>query len=156
MMPTKALWAAPIALMTLLGGCAAEHYISAGYATVPIQLVVLRQGKYEILDRPELGRLVISPSADRATQLAAVDGFIDKALGLWPAATNSTTSPGSAYFDPLMEYFAQTRRSCRLIQGVPLVRPQWEFVYSCSPGFDSSAITWRPAGFSNAPLPPRR
>jgi hypothetical protein len=71
-----------------------------------------------------------------------------------PVATNSSSSPGSFYFDPLMQYFAQTGRSCRLIRGQPLVSPQWEFVYDCAPGFDASAITWNSSGFSNAPLPP--
>jgi hypothetical protein len=52
-----------------------------------------------------------------------------------------------------MEHFAQTGRSCRLI-GEPLIAPQWELVYSCTPGFDPSVITWKASGFSNAPLPP--
>jgi hypothetical protein len=152
-MPRTAFWVAPIALASFLGGCAG-NYIGTGYATVPLQLVVSRQGAFEILDRPELGRVAISPTADRATGRVDFAGYLHMVLDRLPAATNSSTSPGSTYFEPLMQYFAQTGRSCRLIRGQPLVEPQWEFVYDCAPGFDASAITWNPAGYSNAPLPP--
>jgi hypothetical protein len=156
-MPRTAIWVAPIAIALflggLLGGCGG-NYIGTGYATVPLQVVATRQGKFEILDRPELGRVAISPTAARAEQRVGFVGYLHRALDGAPVATNGSTSPGSAYFDPLMEYFAQTGRSCRLIRGEPLVSPQWEFVYDCAPGFDASAITWNPSGFSNAPLPP--
>ena len=154
-MPRTAFWVASIAIAWFLGGCAGA-YTGTGYATVPLQLVVSRQGNFEILDRPELGRVAISPTPDRLTHWAAFEGLLDRTLSGGPMATNSSTSPGSAYFDPLMEYFAQTGRSCRLIRSQPLVPPQWEFVYDCSPGFDAAAITWKPSGFSNAPLPPQR
>jgi len=154
-MPRIAFWVAPIAAASLLGGCAGTH-IGTGYATVPLQLVESRQGAFEILDRPELGRVAISPTPHRATHWAAFEGLLDMALTRESVVTNSSTSPGSAYFEPLMEYFAQSGRSCRLIRGQPLVSPQWEFVYDCSPGFDAAAITWNPSGHSNAPLPPQR
>jgi hypothetical protein len=99
--------------------------------------------------------VAISATADQATHWAAVEGFLDRTLSPEPVASNSSTSPGSRYFFPLMEYFAQTGRSCRLIRGHPLVPPQWEFVYDCAPGFDVAAVTWNPSGLSNAPLPPR-
>ena len=156
-MPRTAFWVAPIALATLLaallGGCSG-NYIGTGYATVPLQVVASRQGAFEILDRPELGRVAISPTPDRMTHWAALENLLDGALSHGPVATDGSTSPGSAYFDPLMRYFARTGRSCRLIRGQPLVSPQWEFVYDCAPGFDAAAITWNPAGYSNAPLPP--
>src|SRR5438876_480439 len=60
-MPTTAFRLTAIAMALVLGGCA-ETYIGTGYATVPLQLVVTRGGKFEILDRPELGRVAISPT----------------------------------------------------------------------------------------------
>jgi hypothetical protein len=152
-MPRTAFWIASIAIASFLGGCA-PSYIGTGYATVPLQVVVSKQGVFEILDRPELGRVAISPTPDRATGRVDVDAYLHMVLDRLPAATNSYSSPGSTYFGPLMQYFAQTGRSCRLIRGQPLIEPQWEFVYDCAPGFDASAITWNPAGYSNAPLPP--
>jgi hypothetical protein len=151
-MPRTAFWAPTIAIASLLGGCA-ETYIGTGYATVPLQLVVSRQGNFEVLDRPELGRVAISPTPDLVRHRIDFEGYLN-AVTREPAATNSSSSPGSFYFDPLMQYFAQTGRSCRLIRGQPLVSPQWEFVYDCAPGFDASAITWNSSGFSNAPLSP--
>jgi hypothetical protein len=152
-MPRTAFWVAGTAIASLLGGCAGT-YIGTGYATVPLQIVASNQGRFEILDRPELGRVAISPVADQATRLVDIEAYLHKAVDRDPVATNSSTSPGSAYVEPLMQYFTQTGRSCRLIRGEPLVRPQWEFVYDCAPGFDASAITWSPSGYSNAPLPP--
>jgi hypothetical protein len=151
-MPRTVCWAVPIAIASLLGGCAA-NYIGTGYATVPVQLVVTSYGKFEILDRPELGRVAISPTVDQVTPRFDFEGYVHT-LARVPAATNSSSSPGSAYFDPLKQYFAQTGRTCRLIRGEPLIAPQWEFVYDCAPGFDASAVTWNSSGFSNAPLPP--
>jgi hypothetical protein len=152
-MPRTAFWVVPIAIASLLGGCAG-NYIGTGYATVPLQVVAVREGVFEVLDRPELGRVAISPTSDRARGPIDVDAYLHRALARAPVGSNSSTSPGSAYFGPLMQYFAQTGRSCRLIRGQPLIEPQWEFVYDCAPGFDASAITWNPSGFSNAPLPP--
>ena len=152
-MPGTAFRLASIALASVLGGCAAT-YIGSGYATVPLQIVTTPQGKFEILDRPDLGRVAISPCTDRATPLAAVEGLVDRTLTYETVGSNRFSSPGSAYFFPLMEYFAQTGRSCQLIRGEPLIAPQWEFVYSCTPGFDPSVITWKASGYSNAPLPP--
>jgi hypothetical protein len=153
-MPRTAFWVAAIAIASLLSGCA-ETYIGTGYAMVPLQVVVSRQGKFEVLDRPELGRVAISPTPDLVKHRIDFEGYLN-AVTREPVATNGSTSPGSFYFDPLMQYFAQTGRSCRLIRGGPLVSSQWEFVYDCAPGFDASAITWNPSGYSNAPLPPSR
>jgi hypothetical protein len=152
-MPRTTVSLAAIALLPSLSGCA-WNYIGTGYATVPVQLVMTRQGPFEILDRPELGRIAISPPADRATRRFDIENFLHRTVTGAPLATDSTTSPGSWYFEPLMAYFGQTGRTCRLIRGQPLVEPQWEFVYDCTPGFDASAITWKSSGFSNAPLPP--
>lgn len=130
---------AAIGIISSLCACA-EHFSSA-YATVPVQTITARQGKYEILDRPELGRLAITPIDERGDKVTLAQ---------------SSGSPGSAFFAPLMDYFARTGRACRLIRGHPLVIPQWEFVYSCSASFDPSVITWQSSGFSSAPQPPWR
>ena len=145
--------AAAAATASFLGGCAGS-YIGTGYATVPLQIVATSRGNFEILDRPEHGRLSISPCADQLTHWGAVEGLLLRSLTFETAASNRSTSPGSAYFDPLMEYFAQTGRSCRLLRGEPMIAPQWEFVYTCSPGVDPAAVTWSSSGFSNPPLPP--
>jgi hypothetical protein len=152
-MPRTAFRVAFIAAASFLGGCTG-NYIGTGYATVPVQLVVTRQGRFEILDRPEFGRVAISPTPARVSHWTSVEGLLDSALTHDRGVTNSASSPGSWYFGPLMDYFSQNGRSCRLIRGEPLIEPQWEFVYDCAPGFDSSAITWNPSGYSNAPLPP--
>jgi hypothetical protein len=158
----RTIWptAAAIALLPLLGSCG-HNYIGSGYATVPVQLVVTRDGRFEVLDRPELGRIAISPTPERVNPgfsvrrvLHKVEGYLDLAVDGTPVLTNGASSPGSGYFGPLMEYFAQSGRSCRLIRGQPLVEPQWEFVYDCTPGFDASVVTWQPSGYSNAPIPP--
>jgi len=49
-MPRTTVWLAAIAMLPSLAGCAG-NYIGTGYATVPVQLVMTRQGPFEILDR---------------------------------------------------------------------------------------------------------
>jgi len=112
-MPRTTVSLAAIALLPSLSGCA-WNYIGTGYATVPVQLVMTRQGPFEILDRPELGRIAISPPADRATRRFDIENFLHRTVTGAPLATDSTTSPGSWYFEPLMAYFGQTGRTCRL------------------------------------------
>jgi hypothetical protein len=137
----------------LSSGCAAQPFSSV-YATVPIQFVAAAGGGYEILDRPDLGRLTITPGAGAVSHWESLTARVSAYLPLEPFSANRSHSPGSEYFEPLMSYFAQTGRTCRLIRGSPLVLPQWEFAYSCAPGFDTSVITWKAPGFSNAPIPP--
>jgi hypothetical protein len=150
-----------VAMATLyaqaLSGCAAPVYFSDAYAAVPVQLVVAPYGQFEVLDRPDLGRLTIAPigSGERRHWLA-LPAFVREILPLESAGVIGSNSPGSAYFEPLMQYFHQTGRACGLIRGRHLVYAQYEFTYTCSPGFDPSTITWRPAGYSNAPIPPIR
>ena len=160
-MPRTTWPAALVAILPLLAGCG-QVYIGSEYATVPVQLLLAGDGRFEVLDRPEIGRLAISPTPDRVNPpisfrgvLHKAEGYLDRAVEGTPVTINSNSSPGSAYFGPLMEYFAQTGRSCRLIRGQPLVEPQWEFVYDCAPGFDATAITWQPSGYANAPITPR-
>lgn len=139
-----------------LSGCGSKHHFSTAYAAVPVQFVSTPYGGFEVLDRPDFGRLAIAAIAEDKGHLAHLAGYVREILPLESASTDASNSPGSAYFEPLMQYFAQTGRSCRPVRGVPLAYGQWEFVYSCSPRFDASAITWKPAGFSNAPTPTRR
>ncbi|HJU32453.1 MAG TPA: hypothetical protein VJ740_13400 [Hyphomicrobiaceae bacterium] len=159
-MPRTTWPAALVAILPLLAGCG-QVYIGSEYATVPVQLLLARDGRFEVLDRPEIGRVAISPTPDQANPhitfrgiVRKAEGYLDKAVEGTPMTINSNSSPGSAYFGPLMEYFAQTGRSCRLIRGQPLVEPQWEFVYDCAPGFDATVVTWQPSGYSNAPITP--
>ena len=92
-MPGTAFRLGAIALASALGGCAAT-FIGSGYATVPLQIVTTAQGKFEILDRPDLGRLAISPCRDRATPLAVVEGFVDRTLTYEAVGSNRFSSPG--------------------------------------------------------------
>ena len=135
-------------------GCARQHFSSA-YAAIPVQLVMTEYGPYEVLDRPDLARLAIAPQAERP-RWAEFTAHVRDVLPFEGTYASNSSSPGSMLFEPLMQYFAQTGRSCRLIRGRPLSYGQWEFAYTCLPGFDTSVITWKPAGYSNAPIPPRR
>jgi hypothetical protein len=135
-----------------LGGCAS--HISAAYAIVPPQIVSTPYGTFEVVDRPDVSRLVITPlDGDYAIPLRALHYGLDF-FSIDLSGYRDAASPGSAYIEPLTRYFTQTGRTCQLIRGMPLVHPRWEFVYNCTPGFDTSVITWKPPGYSNAPIPP--
>lgn len=146
-----------VALCTLaLGGCGSAPHTSNAYATVPVQLLATPFGLFEVLDRPDVGRLSIVPIEDHNHGGLGLLGYVKEFLPLEAVGHRAAVShtPGSAFFDPLLQYFAATSRDCRPIRGVPLAYGQWEFVYTCAPGFDTKVITWKPAGYSNAPLPP--
>ena len=120
-----------------LSGCA-RPYSSSAYAIIPVQVVSTPYGAFEVLDRPDLSRLAITALSDRRRHLVQLVGYVREVLPIDVAPVDGSKSPGSEYFDPLMQYFASTGRSCRLIRGVPLVHAQWEFAYSCVPGFDTT------------------
>jgi hypothetical protein len=139
----------------LSAGCAEEHISSGtGYAVVPAQIVAVAGVSYEILDRPDVGRVTITPLSVPRDKWAALTGQVSKLMSWEPDHPNR--SNGSAYFEPLMQYFALSGRTCRLFRGNPLMHPQWEFAYTCRPGYDPSAITWHSSGYSNAPSYPNR
>jgi hypothetical protein len=141
------------ALCTLaLNGCGSLHHVSNAYATVPAQLLATPVGLFEVLDRPDVGRLSIVPVEDRSRGQHLGD-YVSELLEAVGHREGSHVS-GSAFYHPLLQYFAETRRDCRPVRGVPLAYGQWEFVYVCSPGFDTTVVSWKPAGYSNAPLPP--
>jgi hypothetical protein len=136
-------------------GCAEDDiHFGSGYAIVPIQTVTVAGAHYVIQDRRDVGRLTITPTLESKGKLGAMTASVRKYFAPDPDAPNGST--GVSFYDPLMHYFAQNKRTCRLIRGNPLIEPQWEFVYSCRPGDDASAITWQSSGFSNAPRSPNR
>lgn len=134
----------------LLAGCTADSSdFGTGYATVPVQVVVLAGARYEILDRPDVGRVSIAALSERASRWDAMTEQVRKFVALDPTDPNHVN--GSLFYGPLMQYFAQGNRTCWLIRGNPLAHLRWEFVYSCRPGYDGSTITWQSSGYSNAP-----
>lgn len=141
-----------------VGACGSKHHFSVAYAAIPVQVVSTPYGGFEVLDRPDAGRLAIAAMAQDRARWEHLTGYVRELLPLdyVAARANVSYSPGSEYYEPLMQYFAETGRSCRPLRGVPLAYGQWEFVYSCAPGFDTTVVSWKPAGYSNVPLPPRR
>ena len=137
----------------LLAGCAAERLdFGSGYSTVPVQIVVLAGARYEILDRADVGRVTITALSEPETHWGAFTARVREYISLDPISPNYAN--GSLFYEPLMQYFAQSNRTCRLIRGNPLAHPRWEFVYTCRPGYDGSTITWQSSGYSNAPSYP--
>jgi len=144
-----------ICFAALLLGCGflatvcVGHYASSVYASVPLQIVDFGGERYEILDRPDVGRLTITPCAC-GRHLAELG---DRLLAYANLPSESARRPGSSYFGALMAYFAQTNRACRILRGNPLLKPQWEFVYSCAPGREPGTIHWHTTGYSAPDIP---
>jgi hypothetical protein len=160
-----------IAASCSLAGCSDRHF-SATYATVSVQKVNTRSGTFEILDRPEISRVAITPVASCSNQtdrpalaeplkaggyaktcpttVSKIAQTIEGWLPYSKSEENRSHSPGSVYAEPLRDYFAQSGRSCTLVRGHILIEPQWEFVYNCDPGRDPSALQWTASGRSPA------
>ena len=139
-----------IAIVAVVLGACADRPRGDMYGTVLLQTVSTSTGAYEISDRPDLGRLVIAAVEPERKGFELVTNTLRKALSIEP------TPPTSAVFvSPVLEYFGQMQRKCRLITANPLADHRWEFVYNCTPGGDVSLPAWSSAGRSQSMLPSR-
>jgi hypothetical protein len=120
----------------LIAGCV-EDWGSPFYASVPLQIVDFEGERYEILDRPDVGRLTIAPCA--CGRLAELRARLGPYIHL---PVEGMFRPGSSYL-----------RTCRVLRGNPPLKPQWEFVYSCAPGYEPGTIHWHTTGFSAPDIP---
>lgn len=106
-----------------LAGCAGVNH-AMQYASTPIQRVPYEGDVYRIYDQPEQGRLMITPSIAASGAQGLVQGAT---FGIVDAAPNR---PG---FEPVVRHFLHQsgREECEIVDGFEIIRPQWEFQYSC-------------------------
>jgi hypothetical protein len=118
----------------ILSGCANLNYVMENYNGIePVNFAVAGADEYRVFDKPDQNRMMISSSLSSAMGQGA-------AAGLTLGAVDAT--PAKPLFQRAAEeYLASTGRSCTIVDGYLLIKPQWEFKYSCSP-----PLAQRPVG----------
>jgi len=82
---------------------------------------------YRVFDRPDVNKLMITPSLSKAMGAGALQG-----LTFGGVDAMDSIGPKPMFERAALAYLASTGRQCRIIDGYLVVRPQWEFKYDCS------------------------
>lgn len=85
---------------------------------------------WRVYDKPETGRLMITPTIGDSM----ASGFIGGAtLGVAgdPITGRSAGIPQDKFSDAAVAWVTRHGSSCKLTKGHLLIMPQWEFFYSC-------------------------
>lgn len=109
-------------LLLVLCGCAGFD-AALQYSGTPVLSYMNMADTWRIFDKPAEGRLMITPSLGRAVGAGALSGLT---LG-----AADTDIPKPEYQTAVEGWLASTGRACDVQDGYKLVRPQWEFKYSC-------------------------
>lgn len=110
-----------LALALLLTGCAGLD-AARQYRGTELQSFVNMEDTWRVFDRPAEGRLMITPSLGTIT----VDALTSGPFGIFHPEI-----PKSIYQQAVEGWLVQTGRSCKVTDGYKLIKPQWEFRYSC-------------------------
>lgn len=122
-------FAAAAACALALAGCGAgRQYVINEYSGVELKSFAIEgEDTYRIFDRPAANRLMITPSLSKimaagfaqGASMGGIDGM--DVIGPKPMFEKAT-----------LGYLASTGRTCRIIDGYIVAKPQWEFKYDCS------------------------
>jgi len=113
----------------LLSGCGAGmQYAMDNYSGVKVvDYEVIDEDIYRVFDKPAENRLMITPSVARAAGAGALQG-----LTFGGADAMDTLGPKPKFEKAALAFLASTGRTCRIVDGYLIVKPQWEFKYDCS------------------------
>jgi hypothetical protein len=112
-----------------VAGCGAgvQYAIDEYSGIKPVEFEVLDEDMYRVFDKPAQNKLMITPSLARAMGAGALQG-----LTFGGADAMDTLGPKPKFEKAATGYLASTGRTCRIVDGYLVVRPQWEFKYDCS------------------------
>lgn len=122
----------------MAGGCVSGptmDYIRQEYTGVPVVLYATAEDEYRIFDKPDAGKMMITPSLSRA---AGIGGAKGASYGL--VDNSQDTRPWAAAAGA---YLASTGRACRIVSAELLMNPQYEVKYDCSAAAQTPAAKRR-------------
>lgn len=105
-------------LCIFLAGCAGFKE-AREYRDATVVRFMDSNDNWRIFDKPDEGRLMITTSLGRAAGL----GLTNPIGGDFPKPEYQSAAAG---------WLVSTGRQCTITDGYLLVRPQWEFKYSCN------------------------
>ena len=107
-----------LSALVLLAGCSGLNYAVQNYGDVDSKAHYYNGQKFSIFDKPDVGRLMVTPSAGQAFLQGLTFGL---------AATPEMTMQNAA-----QSYLDQTGRKCTVGDPKLIVDPQYEVFYVCS------------------------
>ncbi|MBM1817424.1 hypothetical protein JQW73_21410 [Sulfitobacter pseudonitzschiae] len=109
----------------VISGCTGEtEFYTKDYSTVLPQEIQHNGRMWRIFDKPQEGRLMISPSARAAAGAGIATGLT---LGLIPSPNDKAST-----FKPAVDaYLSQKSENCGVTFSRLLIKPYYEFSYSC-------------------------
>jgi hypothetical protein len=118
-----------IACALTVGGCGAGvQYAMNEYSGVGVKSFdVEGEDTYRVFDKPAANRLMITPSLGKAMGAGFAQGATFGGIDAM-----DTIGPKPTFEKAALGYLASTGRSCRIIDGYIVVKPQWEFKYDCA------------------------
>lgn len=109
----------------LLGGCATYSYLLSTYNGVDKTVVSGPGGSYWVWDRPDLGKILTSPSPG-----TMVPSLVVQNLTLSMANADPKLA---AHQQVVMDWFARDGRNCEIKTSFEIARPEYEHSYICQP-----------------------
>ena len=104
-----------------LTSCGTMKYMVDEYAGVKIVKYEAPEMTVRIFDRPDHGKLMITPTIGKAAALGAGAGI---SFGIWTPGIDPFPMQQAA-----QHYLDSKDRKYRITSGKLLVKPQWEFTY---------------------------
>jgi hypothetical protein len=117
-------WLATMALA--LTGCAGMQHAMDHYSGIEPVEVQMPDDRYRVFDKPTDGRMMVTSSIGSAAGQGMGSGLM---LGM------VDTTPPLPHFQAAAEahLVATGRAQCRVTQGYIVIKPQFEFRYTCEP-----------------------
>ncbi len=121
--PVRLLRALSILVATVaLAGCAGMDAANEYSGISPVEFS-WDGNDWRIFDKPDEGRLMITPSVGNALGTGLIEGLT------FGAADRDIPKP--RYQKVIMAWWVQNNRTCKITDGYKLISVQWEFTYTC-------------------------
>ena len=111
-----------VAASLALSACGNVSYMMTEYKGVKVVHHHAPEMEVRIFDRPDHGRLMVTPTVARAAALGAGSGIT---LGIWTPGMDPFPMQAAA-----QHWLNSTGRNATITSGKLLAKPQWEFTYS--------------------------
>lgn len=111
------------AALVTLAGCQNAGYIMETYNPVRKVAYSSPTGNWWVFDRPDLGKIMTTPTAGQIAPAAAISGATVGLVKLDPVV--------QAHQEIAQKHFAATGRTCTIKTSYEIWRPEYEHTYAC-------------------------
>ncbi|NOT40574.1 MAG: hypothetical protein HOP13_08785 [Alphaproteobacteria bacterium] len=111
------------ASLLMLTACSAPQHIGDDYRDTPRTNFAFESNAYRIFDKPNAGKLVITPSVANAMSDSLIRNVTFGAYG--------NAAPQSSIEAAVAAYLASNGRECTTGSATLVRKPQWEVAYTC-------------------------